>query len=191
MIITNSIFHYAKTFHCRLFLLIVLILFGVTFQVIAQEKNLTNQFKNDFFKMFDSSSKKMIDLSDAISSVDYDWYPAEKIRSIKESLMHVASTNYYLASKLNLPVPEDVLTESFKSVKTKKVAQEILRKSIDHVRVAIQNINNEQLYSKVNFWGGKETMHRVVLQVGEHMAEHLGQLIAYARMKGVTPPWSK
>jgi uncharacterized damage-inducible protein DinB len=25
----------------------------------------------------------------------------------------------------------------------------------------------------------------------EHNSEHLGQSIAYARMNGVTPPWSK
>jgi uncharacterized damage-inducible protein DinB len=30
----------------------------------------------------------------------------------------------------------------------------------------------------------------VLLQLVTHMNEHLGQSIAYARMNGVTPPWS-
>ena len=172
--------------------LIVFVLLGLTLPVNAQEKESTKQFKIDFFKMFDSSCKKTIELADAIPFEDYNWTPAEKIRTIKESLMHVASTHYFLASKLNSPVPEGVNPREFsKSVKTKKEAQEILLNSIEHIREAVQKINNEQLYTNVDFFGRKETMQRVILQVGEHMAEHLGQLIAYARMRDVTPPWSK
>ncbi len=172
--------------------IIVFVSLGLTLQVNAQEKESTNQFKIDFFKTFDSSCKKMIDLAEAIPSEDYNWTPTEKIRTIKESLIHVASTHYFLASKLNSPVPEGVKPREFsKSVNTKKETQEILLNSIEHIREAIQKINNEQLYTKVDFFARKETMQRVIFQVGEHMAEHLGQLIVYARMRGVTPPWSK
>jgi hypothetical protein len=31
----------------------------------------------------------------------------------------------------------------------------------------------------------------MITALAEHCHEHLGQLIAYARMNGVTPPWSK
>ena len=31
----------------------------------------------------------------------------------------------------------------------------------------------------------------VLLQLVTHMNEHLGQSIAYARMNGVVPPWSR
>ncbi|MEE9118851.1 MAG: DinB family protein, partial [Calditrichia bacterium] len=141
---------------------------------------------------FDSSCKKVIRLADAIPSEYYNWRPTEKIRSIKESLMHVAGTHYFLASILNSPVPEGIKPGEFtKSGTTKKATQNILLTSIEHIRAAIQKIDNEQLYTTVDFFGGKETMQRVILQVGEHMAEHLGQLIVYARMQGVTPPWSK
>jgi uncharacterized damage-inducible protein DinB len=180
-----------KNSHLNYLTLILFFLFGLNLPLVAQQKDSTNQFKIDFFKVFDSSSKKIMELSEAIPFEDYKWRPAEKIRSINESLMHVVNTNYYLASKLNSPLPEDVMRDDSKSFKTKKAAREILVKSIDHVREAIQNISNEQLYSTVDFWGRKETMQRVILQVSEHMAEHLGQLIAYARMRGVAPPWSK
>ena len=157
----------------------------------AQEES-TNQFKIDFFKVFDSSSGKIVKLADAIPADDYDWRPTENIRSIQESLMHLAGTHYYLAAKLNYPVPEGIEPGDFEeSVDTKKEAREILLKSIEHIRLAIDKVNDKQLYEIVNFFGGKETMQRVILQVGEHMAEHLGQLIVYARMKDVTPPWSK
>ena len=69
-------------------------------------------------------------------------------------------------------------------------AKKILAMSIEHVRLAIMNVENDKLYEKINFFGGKETRQRVIFQVGEHMAEHLGQLIVYARMIGVILPWS-
>ncbi len=31
----------------------------------------------------------------------------------------------------------------------------------------------------------------VLLQLVTHMNEHLGQSIAYARMNGIVPPWSR
>jgi uncharacterized damage-inducible protein DinB len=163
-----------------------------TLPLCAQEIKSTNQFKIDFFKVFDSSSGKIMELADAIPAEDYDWRPTENVRSIIESLIHLAGTHYYLASKLDYPMPDGIEPGDFEeSVNSKEEAQEILLKSTGHIRLAIENIDDEQLYEIVNFFGGKETKQRVILQVGEHMAEHLGQLIVYARMKNITPPWSK
>jgi len=39
---------------------------------------------------------------------------------------------------------------------------------------------------------GRETTNRVVyLTILSHAHEHMGQSIAYARMNGITPPWSR
>jgi uncharacterized damage-inducible protein DinB len=158
----------------------------------GQETNTLNHFKIDFFKVFNSSSGKLLELAEVIPAEDYDWRPTENVRSIKESLMHVAGTHFYLASKLEYPIPEDIDPGEFeKSSYTKSEIQKILIKSIEHIRSAIENIKDKQLYDIVNFFGGKETKQRVILQVGEHMAEHLGQMIVYARMQNVTPPWSR
>ena len=35
------------------------------------------------------------------------------------------------------------------------------------------------------------TRRAVLAMLDSHISEHLGQLIAYARMNGVVPPWSK
>jgi uncharacterized damage-inducible protein DinB len=134
----------------------------------------------------------MIALCDSIPFEDYDWRPVEEVRSIMETIIHVASTNYYLASYLNSPVPKGIKPAEFPSlINTKEDVKEMLLRSIDHVREAIQKVDENELYSEVDFWRGKETQQRIILQVGEHMAEHLGQLIVYARIQGVIPPWSK
>jgi uncharacterized damage-inducible protein DinB len=160
--------------------------------LMAQENNSTDQFKTDFFKVFDLSSGKIMELAEAIPADDYDWRPTESVRSIKESLMHLAGAHYYLASKIGSPIPENIESGEYEeSIRTKEEVHEYLLKSIEHVKSAINKIEGNQLYDQVNFFGGTETKQRVVLQVSEHMAEHLGQLIVYARMKNVTPPWSE
>jgi uncharacterized damage-inducible protein DinB len=43
----------------------------------------------------------------------------------------------------------------------------------------------------VDLFGRKTTTRAVYLRILAHMNEHMGQSIAYARMNGVVPPWSK
>ena len=38
--------------------------------------------------------------------------------------------------------------------------------------------------------GNNGTMDGIYLRILVHANEHLGQLIGYARMNGVVPPWS-
>jgi hypothetical protein len=44
---------------------------------------------------------------------------------------------------------------------------------------------------KVKFFGQEVTAEGVFLKLLAHNHEHMGQSIAYARMNGVAPPWSK
>jgi uncharacterized damage-inducible protein DinB len=169
---------------------IILIIVSIT-PLIAQDVSFTDQFKSDFFKVFNSSSKKVVELAEAIPAEKYSWQPTGEVRSVMASLLHLASANYYLASKLGRTIPDEVDPGEFEeSFKLKKEAQKILKESIDHVRSTIENVKGEQLHEKVDFFGGKETKQRVIFQVSEHIAEHLGQLIVYARMNNITPPWS-
>jgi hypothetical protein len=57
---------------------------------------------------------------------------------------------------------------------------------------AIKNTNDAALAKKVEFpFPGEFTsMSAILISLG-HTNEHLGQLIAYARMNGITPPWSQ
>jgi uncharacterized damage-inducible protein DinB len=47
------------------------------------------------------------------------------------------------------------------------------------------------LERRVEFFQRSTTADAVYLRLIIHCNEHMGQLVAYARMTGVTPPWSK
>jgi hypothetical protein len=57
---------------------------------------------------------------------------------------------------------------------------------------AIKNTKDASLPNKVEFpFPGEFTSMTAILIALAHSNEHLGQLIAYARTNGVTPPWSE
>jgi uncharacterized damage-inducible protein DinB len=43
----------------------------------------------------------------------------------------------------------------------------------------------------VKFFGTDTTADGILMRILVHNHEHMGQSIAYARMIGVTPPWSQ
>jgi hypothetical protein len=67
-----------------------------------------------------------------------------------------------------------MLTESFASV----------RKTMEGVRSA------GALSRSLDFFGTPSTVGGVLAEIDTHIAEHLGQSIAYARVNGIVPPWS-
>jgi uncharacterized damage-inducible protein DinB len=66
-----------------------------------------------------------------------------------------------------------------------------LKDSFAHAKAAIKTMPDADLEKSLDWFGGKNTERGVLLFVVRHAAEHLGQSIAYARMAGVTPPWTE
>ena len=55
---------------------------------------------------------------------------------------------------------------------------------------AIGNVAESDLDTQVDFFGQKMSKRQLMLIIASHSHEHLGQLIAYARVNGITPPWT-
>jgi len=100
--------------------------------------------------------------------------------------------NSTLPSFLGAPRMEGVSRDSEKTVTDKAKIVDLLKKSIDNVKAAAANVNDADLNKKVKTFGDREMTERQVLfRILNHMHEHLGQSIAYARSNGITPPWSE
>lgn len=134
---------------------------------------------------------QVISLAEAFSEEQYDWRPAEGIRSVGESLLHIAGANYYLASKLGFAPPEDVDMMNIEKIKGKDNVLAALKKSNEFVLEKMTMVENDKLGEEVDFGFGKFSRLSGLLIILEHNGEHKGQLIAYARSNEVTPPWSK
>lgn len=137
-------------------------------------------------------SGKTIQLAEAVPAEKYDWRPDEKVRSFAEVFAHIVSSNYFFASKLGAEIPEDVNMQTLeKDLKKKEEIVAALKKSFEVASKAVQNTKDEDLATKVEYpFPGEFTNMSSILIVMSHSNEHLGQLIAYSRMNGITPPWS-
>jgi len=148
--------------------------------------------KKTLLASLDGSFEKIDALANEFSEEQYGWRPAEGIRSVKDSILHVAAANYFLGGRLGGEIPEGVKPRSFeKEIESKQEAIETLNASIKFIKAAIKKNSEEDLAEVVNLFGNEAPKMRAAFVVAEHANEHLGQLIAYARSTGVVPPWSK
>ena len=149
-------------------------------------------FRAEVIAEVDSVGKKLTDLAGAMPQEKFGWRPAPGIRSVSEVYMHVAGGDFMLPSFMGVKIPAGIDHEMEKSVTDKAKVIDTLKKSFEHVKSAVASMSDADLDKKVKIFGGREMTQRALFVVIlNHMHEHLGQSIAYARTNGVTPPWSK
>lgn len=170
--------------------LVVMILSEPGFVARAQE--VPADFKQEFLRQFEMSSRKLVALSEAIPAEKFTWSPGEGVMSIGRVYMHIARYNYYYPqNSLGIEVPEGIDLEQLESITDKERVREILQQSIEHVRSVVGELSESDLAAQTTLYGRQVPGWTVLLQLLAHMNEHVGQSIAYARMNQVVPPWSR
>jgi uncharacterized damage-inducible protein DinB len=137
-------------------------------------------------------SRQLIALAEATPAEKFAWRPAPKIRSVSEVYMHIALANFYLLSVTGPKMPADMTSDDLeKTVTAKADVIAWLKRSLEAVKVAHLAVKPADLTRKVKVQGVDATVDGMYLRIIVHANEHMGQLVAYARMSGVVPPWSK
>ena len=136
---------------------------------------------------------KFLGLAQAFPPDKYTWRPMEGVRSVSEVLMLIASEGYgfaptALGGKAGLAREE---MAPLSKVTDKAQVIDHLNKGFAFAKQTIEAIDPATLVGKRRVMGQDRTTPDIILAVGGDMHEHLGQLIAYARMNHIVPPWSK
>jgi len=87
-------------------------------------------------------------------------------------------------------VPEGLTGDMEKTVTAKGKVIAMVKQSFEHVRRAVTELSDKRLEETVKAYGQQTTVREVYFTAATHIHEHLGQLIAYARMNGIVPPWT-
>ena len=173
----------------RISIAVVLLIAPVLVAKTATLEKPKTGFRAEFLRDLDEVQKKIIDLASAVPADKYPWRPAKGVRSISEVYMHIAGGNYFLASFVGMK-PPSYDTEHLEQIHDKaKIVQE-LKRSFDHLRTAILMASDADLDKPIKMFGNDTTVRGGFITALNHLHEHLGQSIAYARMNGVIPPWS-
>lgn len=176
----------------NLFTISLILLLSCTFFSATAQDSMSGAVVTDFLNVYNTTTDKAAQLADAIPVEKYDWRPAKGIRSVRESVLHLASGNYFFGSMLGVAVPEGIDPRSMEqSGMSKEEAISALKESVAYIQDALNGMQEDELDAKVDFFGNEITKRQAIYILGDHAAEHLGQLIAYARMNEVVPPWSQ
>jgi uncharacterized damage-inducible protein DinB len=142
-------------------------------------------------------SQQLIALAEATPAEKFAWRPAPGVRSTSEVYMHIVLSNFYLLSVTGPKMPaelQDPAAKSFASAEkrfsSKAEVIDWLKRSLDAVKEAHRGAKPSDLARRVHIYDRDATVDGIYLRILLHDNEHMGQLIAYARMTGVVPPWS-
>ena len=136
-------------------------------------------------------SRQLVALAEAIPPEKYAWRPGPGVRSTSEVLMHIAIANFGLLNFTGPKMPADLESPDMeKTVTTKPEVIAWLRRSLDAVKTAHAGMKSAGLQRKVTVNGRDATVDGMYLRIIVHANEHMGQLVAYARVNGIVPPWS-
>ena len=127
--------------------------------------------------------ERITGLAESIPEESYDYRPVPEVRSVAEQLRHVAFWNDYLRDTLRGDDANGDANElPADDYPTRTEIIPALRASFAGVRSELTNGDGEG--------GGRTSAKELDLAVSyiEHVGEHYGQLVVYARLCGVIPP---
>jgi uncharacterized damage-inducible protein DinB len=136
-------------------------------------------------------SQQLISLAEATPAEKFAWRPAAGVRSTSEVYMHIVVANYALLHATGVKMPSDLSPDAEKKITAKADVIVWLKRSLEAVKQAHLAEKPADLQRKLHIADRDATVDGVYLRILVHANEHMGQLVAYARMTGVVPPWTK
>lgn len=170
--------------------ILALLLFPLMTFAQSPKSQTIKGFRGEFLASLTEVESKLNELAQQTPADRYGWRPAPDVRSIAEVYTHIAGSNYFLATFAGVKTPATMPADIEKITDKKQVLTE-LQKSFDHVRNAVRQSSDADLEKSVKLFGTATSRRGVYMTIMNHLHEHLGQSIAYARMNGVIPPWSR
>jgi uncharacterized damage-inducible protein DinB len=149
-------------------------------------------YRSEVLSLVLIQENEFLRLAEAFPAEKYSWRPGPGVKSVAEVFLHVSAANYNMYKLVGAlpPAGLDVAgMEQSTTDKTRVIAA--LKASYAHAQKAITDMPDANLEKTMPWLGGTITQRGVLLYIIPHIAEHLGQAIAYARINGVVPPWSE
>lgn len=138
---------------------------------------------------FNFTARELVSLAQAMPAEKFAWRPAPGVRSVSEVYVHIAVANLYFLTQSGMKVDMSKVTrDAEKKITSKDDVVGFLKESVAAVQ---ENYPKLDLKKRVKFQKADTDVDGVMIHLLAHTNEHLGQSIAYARMNGIVPPWSR
>lgn len=155
------------------------------------------EVRKQYLADLDTLQSKFLALSEAFPADKYAWRPGEGVRSVGEVFNHVAAEFYvwgpmaYGAARSGVIQQGREGMEKFEKASSKAEAQQNLKNGFAYLKQQLSSMDATQITGTKKLFGSDRTIIETSFIMSGDLHEHLGQLIAYARLNGVKPPWTK
>lgn len=159
--------------------------------VISKES--AAEMKASFLADLETLRGKFVGLAEAFPQDKYSWRPMEGVRSVSEVLMLAATEGYGFIPTGFGGKPQPFPGGPAEAAKVTDKAQVLdhLNKGFAYAKAQLEAIDPATLTGKRALFGQQRSTSAIAFLIGGDLHEHLGQMIAYARMNKIVPPWSK
>ncbi len=166
---------------------------GTTPAPAAPSSAATTGVRAEATRLMEDAETKLTKLAQAIPAEKYNWRPSKDVRSVSEVFLHVAAGNFSIPRRLGTEPPADFNPQGFdKSTTEKTKVMDMLKRSFVHAKQAVTKLTDADMEKTAEWFGGRQATYReIAFFLAAHQHEHLGQSIVYARMNGITPPWTE
>ncbi len=140
--------------------------------------------------------RKFISLAEAIPAEKWDWRPMEGVRSVRDVLALIGTeaslfpVEWGFAPQAGTETDVEMEIQRLSGL-SKDAFIPALDAAFDNLVGNLAGIDNATAVRTVHFFGRDLPLTGAVTLASNDIHEHLGQLIAYARVLGIVPPWSK
>ena len=158
---------------------------------VAAQDAKPGSIRDAFLTQLKDVESKVVGLAEATPQEKYSWRPMEGVRSVSEVFIHIAGANYFILNIVGVKPPAGLDPKMEKTITDKDKVVETVKASFAHVRDAVSKMSDAEMAKETKLFGRPAAYQDVLFFMANHMHEHLGQSIAYARTNGIVPPWSR
>jgi len=162
---------------------LTLLLIACTFTTFLSSQT---SYLKEYQQKWANNKAYTLELATAMPEEFYTYRPSEEQRTFQEQLLHIVGNMTWLTSSYlgGTKVAADLKQKDY----TKAEVIEIMTKGFDLAAEAIEQLPVEELETTVKFFAGPMSKRQIMVLMNDHLVHHRGQVITYARLKGVKPP---
>src|SRR5262245_26421277 len=144
----------------------------------------------------DGLRKKFMALAKAVPADKLGWRPMEGARSFHDVFAHVAAEGNTETAMFGGKLPAGSLADfDAEEARLGKLPDDQLiaamDKSLQSLSATLAGLSLDKMNTSITYYG-QPTLPRIAATYTlNDLHEHLGQLVSYARMNQIVPPWSK
>jgi len=176
---------------------IVTLVAGQTAMAQAPNADAAMEVRKQFLADIDTLHSKFVALANAFPADKYAWRPSPGVRSVGEAFQHVAAEFYvwgpmaYGGQRASVIQAGREGMQKWEAASAKEEVLKNLNAGHDYIKQQIGKMDVARLTGTQKLFGQDMTIIQTSIIMTADLHEHLGQLIAYARMNGIKPPWSQ